>query len=348
MRIHLIVFSLLIGSFCFASNETFDSGDVVTCKARGRTPDTIELLDIFQTRPRPTRAPTTVLGAPNLSVEKKIAMALMRLEKVSPLRVQVYREEISQFWTEAELIPNVVLKDTPDTSGTVLASGCEIQQIASQRVPADSQEKRYSISKNLWSQLDNDSKAALIIHQVMFREALEYGIRSSRSTRTLNATLLTNQIPAGSLVRFFDFLTKAGFKQSDVVGCRAWIDDHGFSVFSDGSIQRIFLADDCALGGTPNLQAAAAADTPMLLYQRGYLKSFTPLVPYTTYDTGFTRVKALGGENCPVTLHPNRQLETFCIATDATFPLPNNQSKKVKKNSKVTLDPSGLLVSVTP
>src|SRR5690606_18925272 len=50
----------------------------------------------------------------------------------------------------------------------------------------------FLVDKDLWEELDNDNKVALIFHEIIYAEAISYGHLNSLMTRSLNIKLLTS------------------------------------------------------------------------------------------------------------------------------------------------------------
>lgn len=171
-----------------------NGGDVVTCRnARGEL-TSVELLDLYEARTR--WGLEKQLGPASLSLEEKVALLLQRLERRLPEDAQLFRGWFKTFFEEAQLLPGVQLVDVPDSNHIALPSGCAIEQIAIQREPEFSREKRYTLSLDLWNSLTTDGKAALVLHELIYRQGIRNGAQNSRAVRYVNALLVSDQFSA--------------------------------------------------------------------------------------------------------------------------------------------------------
>lgn len=217
-RIHrslLLVLSLQ-AAFAQASGRTVgNGGDVVLCKdVGGQRP--IELLDFYEGRT--LRGIQPDLGLPSLSITEKIEIALTRLDRVSPSRARRYREHVANFLSEALFLKDAHLIDIPDSDHIAIPQGCRIEQIANQSKPLYPEDKRFIIDQNLWDRLGSDDHAGLILHEVIYREAIEMGHQNSVSVRILTSNITSRKIEEMSVERFTRFLGELGFASTSVQG----------------------------------------------------------------------------------------------------------------------------------
>lgn len=206
-----------------SGREVGNGGDVVYCPNAVAPRKKVELLDIYEAR---TRGIIFNLGAPTLNYWQKFALALERLAKVSPLRAEEYRLSAQDFTIDpatgehrnARFLSGVELVDIPDSKHIAVPSGCAIKQIAIQKEPEVAEDRRYTVSKDLWDLMDDESKAGLILHEVIYREALVDGAENSKMVRYLNSYLAADKFAAMTQEAFFNFLAKAGLRSTDVGG----------------------------------------------------------------------------------------------------------------------------------
>lgn len=210
---------LLIGTFAQilpwtaqAGGSVGNGGDVVVCQARGGV--TVETLDLYEART--LRGLTPSLGDPKLSWQDKFALALARLEKVDPYRAAHYRDRVQQFTSEASFIPHIQLTDIPDSQQVLLPAQCSIAQIAVQKPPQFPGDPYYVISKDLWDQLDSENQAALVMHEIVYREAIEFGHTNSISARYFNSLILSDRLAAVTLNDYIHLLYRLPFKSATV------------------------------------------------------------------------------------------------------------------------------------
>lgn len=190
-------------------HEVGNGGDAVICHSAypelgGKS---TAVLDYFEARARWRW--TLALGAPDLSVAAKIEMVLSRVDAVDPDRAALYRSYWTTFWSETETLANAHLPDLPD-DGPIALPGpdCQLVQAAIRREPHLPGDKRYSISKEVWEQLDNDNQAGLILHELIYREASGLGQSTSINARYYNALASANRLVELTQADYVDLLQR--------------------------------------------------------------------------------------------------------------------------------------------
>lgn len=200
-----------------------NGGKVVVCAGENGSPGTIRLFDYYEAKM--LRDWDFALGDPSLPVQDKVDLVLSRLESFDGLRAEKYRLWSRDFWTEAEFLTST-LPDVPDQEPVMdPPEGCTYSQIIIQRRPVFSGDKRYFVNKKLFesSAFSADQKAGLILHEVIYREAIEFGAENSIGARYLNTLFSADQSAVvGNVAGYFDLLKKAGFKSASTNG--VWID----------------------------------------------------------------------------------------------------------------------------
>lgn len=183
------------------------SGKFLLFKKSGKM--TAQLLDIYEAE---QRGLVIDLG-PNGTLEQKLDYVLNRLAKVAPFRANAYRIWLNELLSsEAEFVENVILPIPDDLGATVLPIESEIVQVAIQRNQEDVNLglKRYVIDRNIFAQLDTTSQAALLFHEVVYREARARGDTTSVRSRFLTGAILSKAVGMISRERFNELAEKAG------------------------------------------------------------------------------------------------------------------------------------------
>lgn len=176
-----ILISLLLPcTQLFAGNEYGNGGDVIYCSQQDAPPK-VEILDLYEARAR--WGLTLDLGQDNLTPVEKVNYALERLDRIDHFRAEYYKKIAGEFFENALFISGVTLIDIPDSQFTYIPSNCEIRQIAIQKEPQFPGEKLYTISKDLWDILDNNQKAGLILHEIVYGEAISLSHSNSINSR---------------------------------------------------------------------------------------------------------------------------------------------------------------------
>lgn len=84
------------------------------------------------------------------------------------------------------------LDDIPDHGEVRIASNCEIQQLVIQHADIQNDHREYIINKNLWEKLDENQKASVVTHEIIYHLALHVNHRDSRYVRKANYALVAN------------------------------------------------------------------------------------------------------------------------------------------------------------
>ncbi len=211
---------IFIGSFVFLMSlitsaaphggSVGNGGDVVTCvNATNKT----EVFDVYEARA--LRGWNLNLGDAQLSVEEKVELAISRINDnlYTPGMRNLLLAYAQSFWNDYNLVPASTLVDIPDTLELSLPVGCVLTQTAIQIKNPSVFDKRYLINGDIWNILDNDNKAALILHEVVYRVAIQQGAQNSIGSRLINSMLFSDKISSFDWNLWFQAWEVAGFKQ---------------------------------------------------------------------------------------------------------------------------------------
>ncbi|MBL7687661.1 MAG: hypothetical protein JNJ49_06470 [Bdellovibrionaceae bacterium] len=212
------VFSILL-TFITASSASAwtykgNGGYAVVCTKpeNAKTIVSAELLDLYEGRT--IRAFQLDLG-PGPSFNEHLELILKRLEAFSPRRAQRYREQAASFLHEARFLTGVDLGDIGDADPIVVPVGCTPKPVVNQREPEFPGDPRYIVQSEIWNALDESSKAALILHELVYRELKQdtslrtrYFVSMISSTEWVNLTTLT----------YFDLSRRVGFPSEEQSG----------------------------------------------------------------------------------------------------------------------------------
>lgn len=185
-----ILFSILILIFTFNSfagndwSETGNGGFVVMC------PDKSVVLDLHEAEVQGSIAIDRASKSLS-SVEGRVQYLIDRLEEKDFYRAQLYRQWFKDFFKEAQFIRGQKLYPVPDVGFTYIPKECSLELAVFQKTPDFRLKYRYTISQDIWDQLDTVNKAALIMHELIYREATlpENQHQTSESARFLNGWL---------------------------------------------------------------------------------------------------------------------------------------------------------------
>lgn len=182
-----------------------NGGDVVVCPDRPA-----EMLDVYEARE--LRGIGLSMGSPELDPYAKAAAALALLAPHDPQRAETYLEWLREFDGEAKFKEGIELVDVPDSLHVFLPRGCALEQIAIQRDPPFEPNVRYIISKDLWDLLNADHQAALLLHEIVYRDAIAHHQTDSINARYFVAYLISGRLAGMSEQGYRDLIERAALE----------------------------------------------------------------------------------------------------------------------------------------
>ena len=145
---------------------------------------------------------------------EKVKKMIERFKFLSPYRHQLYGKWFETFDQEKTVIAGGSFKIIKDALYIGIPKGCAYEQVAIQRKPELPGEFRYSINGDLWDRMDDDGKAALVFHELIYREAMIYGHENSRYVRHFHRKLFLKYENANPAV-MMALAQEAHFEESD-------------------------------------------------------------------------------------------------------------------------------------
>lgn len=182
MKAIILVFTLFAQLSWAGGDIEGNGGDVVVCP--GKNPF---MLDILEAKYNGFKVD---LGDSNLSVEKKLELAIARMRMQLPVFADNLSFYLNKFKEESVFLDDVTLVDIPDSQHVALPTGCHLQQIAIFEDLGIPHRKVYTIDNDLWEMMDNDNKAILILHEVIYRSA--YNHNNSIRSRYINGLIFSS------------------------------------------------------------------------------------------------------------------------------------------------------------
>ena len=175
--------------------EDGNGGDIIICKKSypslgNRSTGS---LDLYMARQRFTNI--ELLNKTNSDTnETAIAKAVAkRLEKLDPHRYRILVGFIDTFYSEAKIDDLFSIPELSDEGAFVLpGADCRIQNIILRKTPKVPGDQLYSIQGKLWKELDTDSRVALILHEVIYRE-MAWQHRTAEVPIYFNGSLIGDQ-----------------------------------------------------------------------------------------------------------------------------------------------------------
>lgn len=159
------------------------------------------------------------LGTKSKPIPEKLNLAINRLKSIDP--VLGLKLEVSAFaiysqidsylknQKEIQLINDFNPKRTP-------SHPCYIAQFALQWKTLTSNENRFYISKELFKKSDNNTITGLILHEALYRIAIQKGQNNSDAIRYLNFLIASDNLKFISIRTYLDILNRA---KLNIQGC---------------------------------------------------------------------------------------------------------------------------------
>lgn len=211
MKVLCLIISIVTGISALASGRVVgNGGDVLVC------PNSVKLLDFYEAQT--LRGMQIDLGGESHSLPQKIEMALNRLSRLSPKRAEIYHQWAKTFFAETQFLSGIQLIDIPDSQHIVLPKGCQISQVANQASHVLPGQKRYTIDNDIWMQLNSDEQAGLVLHEIIYREAIAAGHLNSASVRWLTSVIASPVMDQLTLQQFLELMSFLNFQTVSVQG----------------------------------------------------------------------------------------------------------------------------------
>jgi hypothetical protein len=199
----IVVTFLMFSSTAFANKDVGNGGSVIF--NQNGSPK-IELLDFYE-----KFGLGGVPKIPGNTYQEKISALFDKVSRRFPTLAKEWKEEALDFESQAELKSGVILPEIPDSHPVALPDGYSIRQIVNQR-PDDTiypGQKKFVVSKDLWDQLDDDNRAGLVTHEILYKRAIKNGAENSIGVRYFNGILADASILGFSDQDLISILTKS-------------------------------------------------------------------------------------------------------------------------------------------
>jgi hypothetical protein len=225
-----------------AGDKILNGGNVIVCG------NSIELLDYYEAR---LSGKQLQFDSGLNTYSEKLNQLFDRWKNVAPKRMALYSEWLTGFESEAGIYSGIKIPDILDTGSIAIPSGCVMTPVAFQRRDEDifPGEKRYVINKDLWDQMNQDQKAGLVLHELIYREAIKNAHSTSLPTRYFNSFLATEVKPDAE--KYFSVAYKMPLAWAEYSGmnvkigrlnCQTWGNPGcNFYYESESSVDRLKL-----------------------------------------------------------------------------------------------------------
>lgn len=148
-----------------------------------------------------------------------IDQILNRLQEINPTRASMYKTWLGEMRQSMELIEDFYFMPLPDSGTTMIPEGCRQEQAAIFITSPNSQRIRFIFNKNLWEKASALDRAYLLLHELIYREAIlpENQQPNSVSARYFNAWLF-HRVDTMTQFDLIDLLQALKFKNTDFGG----------------------------------------------------------------------------------------------------------------------------------
>lgn len=204
----LLVALLFLSALPAQAGQEGNGGDVIVC-ADG----SVMLLDRYEAdQMRGIVFDDSLVGANAVAT---VANALQRYASIDSLRASAYQSRLNEFMSQTRFVNDAGLIDIPDSQHLNVPTGCSVKQAAVQRKPVFPQDPFYVIDNTIWQALSVKDQAGLILHEIVYREAIEaYQHTNSVRARYFNTLITSTLFPSLTPATFSEALKAAGFTLS--------------------------------------------------------------------------------------------------------------------------------------
>lgn len=227
MKVIILMSIAIIALQSQAGGSVNNGGSGVYCDNKQE----VELFDYFEART--LRGIQIDLGGNNLNYMEKVKLALSRIKNLDPFYYNKFTIGVEHFLSETKFISNANLTPIPDIESPVLPIDCHIKQIAIQKLPLFPGDSYFLIDQNLWDRMSEDSKAGLVLHEIIYRQILhETSQTTSLRARYLNALISSKSIEKFKVGDYNQILHSVGLWAYTIYQDKAsrivWIDAREF------------------------------------------------------------------------------------------------------------------------
>jgi hypothetical protein len=195
------------------ANEKGNGGKGVVCRDGSGKVLSARLLDFFEAD---TRGIKIDLGDATLSYQQKIGFALKRLDALDHFRSIRYTARVSDFMSDqnTKFLSGVTLESTEDSYEIAIPAGCAVEQLIVRKPPQFTEDRLWTVSQDLWNDLDDNNKAGLVLHEIVYDEVLTQPVNpqdNSINARYYNSYLSSDKFSSMKLNDYVSLVGQLGF-----------------------------------------------------------------------------------------------------------------------------------------
>ena len=171
-------------------DQVGNGGKIVVCRGGDDAVLSMEPLDFYEARVLGRPAPS--FGDGNFI--RKAHDVAARLATLDSDRSRFYVDMIDRFVSNAAFVESPLMETMDSDHIVAPPDGCAIEQAVIQAEPQFPTDRLFTITKPLWDGLDENGRAGLVLHEVLYYDAIARGHKNSIAVRYVNAWMSSNQL----------------------------------------------------------------------------------------------------------------------------------------------------------
>lgn len=223
---------LLIGTIGLLStglfaNEKGNGGDAVVCRDAKDKIISAELLDYYESRRFRGTSRSSKLPKNVSSYKDYVNKVLNEIDRFDPSRVESLKtttnlllkaarnyDNSGTLITDQVVFTQDYLQNISDSNHLAFPKNCEVEQVAIRVAKIFEDDPSFLIQEEIWNSLPNLSKAGLILHEAIYKEAADNNRHStSVFTRYFNQKVSSVNFKNFNFVDYLNLLYKIKFKK---------------------------------------------------------------------------------------------------------------------------------------
>lgn len=209
----LLLLTIVLAPTVWGGGVNSGGGYVVACKENETT--SYEFLDLFEGKE--TISGFKIKDLPVGNDEFEIAKSVIdRIAKFSPKLAAEWKQTVTDFKTrELKFVTNAQIKDIQDDEMILKPlENCRTIQAAVQVKQPAKNEFRLYIDAKIWKDLNPLTKSALLVHEAIYKMAMQQGHEKSIKFRRITSLLFSEELETASDAYIADI-----FNSAEINGC---------------------------------------------------------------------------------------------------------------------------------
>lgn len=212
--------TMLMVTSAYAGYGVGNGGNAVVCYNPKGQITSVELFDYWEMERVLASTASLDLGDVGLPVKEKLDKVFKRIEKFDPSRGSDLRAVAYNLANNIDeyLVEKLEIVTIDDDSPRILPSlPCKKEQFAVQIKEPRSGEKPFLISKRLFDESNNDTRAGIILHEAIYRLAiLNEGQTTSDNSRYFNFMVSSDYLNARDFAAYDSVLASSSFSYGEI------------------------------------------------------------------------------------------------------------------------------------